>query len=193
MEQFQRPDEFNWSYNIYEGDTVSRDLECKTRNELWLSIFHLVNVNWFIRTEKSLNNEKTNNESLFFLLFQVQQKPNLKMPSPIGIYFLIKKPQLLVCKTCFDMSSSVVNAILTVVHLNLYEASISVDVLLLFYVFLKRYRMHRLNWLFGEKMFKQLLQFYGWKRSQTGLQYPVSFNRTTWRDRRHCVIHVTLW
>ena len=87
MEQFQRPDEFNWSYNIYEGDTVSRDLECQTRNELWLSIFHLVNVNWFIRTEKSLNNEKTNNESLFFLLFQVQQKPNLKMPSPIGIYF----------------------------------------------------------------------------------------------------------
>ena len=41
----------------------------------------------------------------------------------IGKKFLIKKPQLLVCKTCFDilMSSSVVNAILTVVHLNLYE------------------------------------------------------------------------
>ena len=43
-------------------------------------------------------------------------------------YFLIKKPQLLVCKTCFDilMSSSVVNAILTVVHLNLYEITLQI-------------------------------------------------------------------
>ena len=42
--------------------------------------------------------------------------------------FLIKKPQLLVCKTCFDilMSSSVVNAILTVVHLNLYEITLQI-------------------------------------------------------------------
>ena len=42
--------------------------------------------------------------------------------------YLIKKPQLLVCKTCFDilMSSSVVNAILTVVHLNLYEITLQI-------------------------------------------------------------------
>ena len=40
----------------------------------------------------------------------------------------VKKPQLLVCKTCFDilMSSSVVNAILTVVHLNLYEITLQI-------------------------------------------------------------------